>query len=188
MNKSSLPPIPRLEGEPTAWFSRAVSFILAGPGRSAVSVYASEKAAKPKKDQKGPPKCLPGAWKDAMTRWNWRERAEMYDAALVELEQKENTRLRERERKKRLFLLIEARKKLQTIISTLNPAAASWNAVAALLRAIGSESREEFELADLDRRLAELEANPDDSQACYTDRFRHEMKRLAGVRDDADAA
>lgn len=186
MSKQNIPPIPRLPDEPSNWFSRFVSFALAGPSRSALAIYTSEKAAKPKKDHKGPPKCLPGAWKDAMTRFQWRERAETYDAALVELEQKEMTRLRERERKKRLFLLIEARKKLQTIISTLNPAAASWNAVAALLRAIGEESRSELELAELARQVADLERTaPDDTASA--DRFRQEMRRLVGGRD-ADAA
>lgn len=187
MNKS-LPSIPRLDGEPANWYSRFVSFALAGPSRSALAVYLSEKASKPKKDQKGPPKCLPGAWKDAMSRWNWRERADLFDSSCAELEQRENARLRERERKKRIKLLIEARKKLQAIIQTLNPAAASWNAVASLIRAIGEESRSELEIAELARQVAELErmAPPDESSG--VDRFRDEMRRLAGGRDDADAA
>jgi len=174
--------------EPGNWYSRAVSFILAGPSRSALAVYLSEKATKPKKDQKGPPKCLPGAWKDAMTRFQWRERAEIYDAELVRLDQEENTRLRERERKKRIKLLIDARKKLQAIIQTLNPAAASWNAVASLIRAIGEESRSELEIAELARQVAELERMAPLDESSGVDRFRIEMRRLSGGRDDADAA
>lgn len=180
----NLPPIPRLEGEPSGWYSRAVSFILAGPGRSALRLFNDER----EKAGKGAmARSLPGAWQAAVTRWNWRERAEMYDAALVELEQKEMALLRKREREKRIKLLIEARKKLAAIILTLNPAAASWNAVASLLRAIGEESRSELELAELARQVADLERTAPDESA-YADRFRAEMRRLSGGRNDADVA
>lgn len=179
----SVPPIPRLEGEPTGWYSRLVSFCLMGPGRSALRLYNDERSGKA---GKGASRSLPGGWQAAVTRWNWRERAELFDSASIELEREEMTRLRERERKKRLFLLIEARKKLQAIIQTLNPAAASWNAVASLLRAIGEESRSELELAELARQVADLERTAPDESA-YVDRFRDEMRRLAGGRD-ADAA
>lgn len=183
----SVPSIPRMSNEPSAWYSRFVSYCLMGPGRSVLRLFNDER----EKAGKGAmARSLPGAWQKMIVSFRWRERAAQYDLATAEAEREQQNQLRESERRKRLDLLKAFRKRINAALSALVPGSASLGQVASAVRVLCSESREEFELAELDRRLAELEAaNPsndellDDAQR----RFRAEMRRLSGGRD-ADAA
>jgi len=185
MNKSSVPSIPRIEGEPTGWYSRLVSFCLMGPGRSALRVYNDERE---KAGKSGKARSIPGPWQKIIDRFRWRDRAAQYDLETAEAELDQQKALRETERRKRLDLLKAFRKRINAALSALVPGSASLGQISAAIRVLCSESREEFELADLDRRLAELEAaNPNDT--AYADRFRDAVKRLsAGGLPDENAA
>ena len=185
--KKEIPPIPRMPDEPVGWFSRLVSYCLMGPGRSALRLFNDERRGKAGKGATA--RSLPGAWQKIIDRFQWRERAAQYDLETIELEREQQKALRETERRKRLSLLKAFRKRINAALSALVPGSASLGQIAAALRVLCFESREEFELAELDRRLAELEAaNPDDTTA-YADRFRETMKRLsAGGLPDENAA
>lgn len=183
MNKPTLPPIPRMPDEPVGWYSRLVSFCLQGPGRSVLSVFQSERE---KAGKVSTAKSIPPTWRKMIVSFRWRERAAQYDLETIELEREQQKSLRESERRKRLSLLKAFRKRINAALSALVPGSASLGQIAAAIRTLGSESREEFELSELDRRLADLEAaNPDDSSAA--DRFRAEMRRLAGGPTDEAA-
>lgn len=187
MSKQNVPSIPRIEGEPTGWYSRLVSFCLMGPSRSALRLFNDER----EKAGKGAmARSLPGAWQKMIVSFRWRERAAQYDLASAEAERGQQKALRESERRKRLDLLRMFRRKIASALRTLNVGTASLQQIAAAVRVLGAEAREELELVELAARLDELErANPsndellDDAQQ----RFRAEMRRLSGGRD-ADAA
>ncbi|PZV09626.1 MAG: hypothetical protein DCF22_18215 [Leptolyngbya sp.] len=59
------------------WYGRFHRYLLMGSGRSLLGcVHEEEKAAKsPKK----PSKTVPGSWKDAFEKWQWRDRAAFWD-------------------------------------------------------------------------------------------------------------
>lgn len=60
------------------WYGRFHRYLLMGSRRSLLGcVHEEEKAAKsPKK----PSKTVPGSWKDAFEKWQWRDRAAFWDA------------------------------------------------------------------------------------------------------------
>lgn len=179
----SVPSIPRMSNEPSAWYARFVSYCLRGPGRSALRLYNDER----EKAGKGAmARSLPGAWQKMIVSFRWRERAAQYDLATAEAERGQQKALRESERRKRLSLLKAFRKRINAALSALVPGSASLGQIAAAVRVLCSESREEFELAELARQVADLERTAPDESA-YVDRFRAEMRRLSGGRD-ADAA
>lgn len=185
--KKDLPPIPRMPDEPTGWYSRFVSFALAGPGRSALRLYNDER----EKAGKGAmARSLPGSWQKMIVSFRWRERAAQYDLATAEAERDQQKALRESERRKRLDLLRMFRRKIASALKTFNVGTASLAALAAAVRVLGAESREELELVELAARLDELErSNPSNDELLDGEqrRFRAEMRRLSGGRD-ADAA
>lgn len=91
----------RQAGEPGLWFARFLLYRNAGPGRTLLGTVHAEEA---RKSNKKPSKYIPGAWSNACERWNWKARAEQYDAnqqaqaeerrrALLELEQAEIERI-----------------------------------------------------------------------------------------------
>jgi hypothetical protein len=66
----------RRPGEPNLWYDRFVTYLRMGPSRSLLGAVHLEEAQKsPKKSSFS----VPGAWKDAVERWGWKERAEAYD-------------------------------------------------------------------------------------------------------------
>lgn len=69
----------QLEGEPNLWYGRFALYRLLGPKRSLRLAHRQEVT---KSRQK--PQYLPGSWHDASQQWNWRERAEAWDAARLE--------------------------------------------------------------------------------------------------------
>lgn len=139
-NKRRVPPIPRLDGEPESWYHRLITYCLAGPGRSALETYNSER---PHKAPKGPAKSLPGSWKKMIDRFQWRERAASFDLATVELEKNAYSELRESERRKRFSLLRRFRRKIHEALVLFNPLNQSLSSIAAAVRALCDMSREE---------------------------------------------
>lgn len=67
----------RQEGEPNLWYSRFERFRLMGPTRSLLAVYEHYLAQKGAKRRNGGG--IPGAWRRAVERWRWIERAEAWD-------------------------------------------------------------------------------------------------------------
>lgn len=80
--------------EPMNWFERFERFRLAGANRSMLAIYKAEKAVtdaakgKPYKE----PKTLPKQWRDLSSKWRWRERAEAWDAHLIEIRREEEAK------------------------------------------------------------------------------------------------
>ena len=183
MNKSEVQPIPRMPDEPTGWYSRLVSFCLMGPGRSVLRVYNDERE---KAGKSGKARSIPGPWQKIIDRFRWRDRAARYDLETIEFERDQQNQLRLSERRKRLDLLRMFRRKIASALKTFNVGTASLGQIAAAVRVLGEESRSELELAELARQVADLERTaPDDSSAA--DRFRAEMRRLAGGPTDEAA-
>lgn len=91
----------RQPGEPARWYARFLLHRNAGPSRTLLgTVHAEQAKTSDKKRSKG----IPGSWFEACERWNWKARAEAYDAdqqaqaeerrrALLELEQAEIERI-----------------------------------------------------------------------------------------------
>lgn len=71
-------PLQRMPGEPTYWFRRFLRYVSRGPGRAVLSIYADERAERLGPDAPRPSQ-VPGAWKRAVRRWEWRERAAEWD-------------------------------------------------------------------------------------------------------------
>ena len=66
--------------EPMLWFRRFEAFRLGGPRRSVLGAFNAEKVAK------GFSKTthVSGSWRRASEQWRWRERAEDWDAQVIE--------------------------------------------------------------------------------------------------------
>lgn len=65
----------QMEGEPNLWFDRFTLYRLLGPKRTLSATHRKESEKSRKKSQ-----YLPGSWRDAALQWNWKERAEAWDA------------------------------------------------------------------------------------------------------------
>ncbi len=72
-------PWDQLEGENSLWFGRFTAYRLMGPGRGVLTCLNLERL----KEGKEKATQTPGAWTKASTEWNWRQRAEAYDATLT---------------------------------------------------------------------------------------------------------
>ena len=71
----------RVPDEPTRWYSRYEEFRLMGPTRNMLEMANQWRARKGKKRQDSPP----GAWTKASRLWRWRERAEAWDAYIIQI-------------------------------------------------------------------------------------------------------
>lgn len=88
--------------EPNLWYDRFTDFRLMGPERSLLGLYRQWLKDKGRERQKLPTRA-PQVWHDTAERWDWRRRAELWDA--------ENRRLRieEEEEARREMLKRHAR-------------------------------------------------------------------------------
>jgi hypothetical protein len=144
--------IPGVPGETSKWYSRFLAFIHLGCNRSILAVYKQEKAGK-----SPAPKDIPGSWKDAVKKFDWQGRAKIYDASMLQREAEEFEDVRRLERKRKFDLLQKTRIKLERMIKKLSTKAVSWGEYSHLLKIFLSESREEFDLATIELRIATLE-------------------------------
>lgn len=87
----SPPEIERLPAESSRWYARLVAYCLAGPDRTLIGVYRAERE-KARKSPKKPPtvRWVPAAWKDVFKRFEWAQRAKVYDAAIARRDQREH--------------------------------------------------------------------------------------------------
>jgi hypothetical protein len=67
----------RYPEENARWYGRFLLYRDLGPSRTLLGAVTAEKA---QKSPKKPNKNVPGAWKDACEQWNWKGRAEAWDA------------------------------------------------------------------------------------------------------------
>lgn len=67
----------RQPNEPARWYARFLLYRGMGPDRSLLGCVHREEA---QKDSKKRSRGVPGAWSDAFEQWNWKARAEAYDA------------------------------------------------------------------------------------------------------------
>lgn len=89
--------------EPNLWYRRFERYLRLGPGRSFQECYNLEReetGKPPKKDQ------IAGAWKKAVDAWDWKRRAEQYDAHLSS-QQNEEWQKRYGEFREREWNLVE---------------------------------------------------------------------------------
>lgn len=91
----------RQPGEPARWYARFLLYRGMGAGRSLLACFHREEALKSTNKHYNH---VPGSWSQACERWNWKARAEAYDAdqqaqaeerrrVLLELEQAEIERI-----------------------------------------------------------------------------------------------
>ena len=59
------------------WYDRFTKYRLMGPKRSLLGAVNAERM----KEQRGATKSVPASWYKAATRWNWKARAEAWDAS-----------------------------------------------------------------------------------------------------------
>lgn len=71
----------RQEGEPERWFARFERFRMMGSGRTLLGCVRAEEAQSGKKKHSAAP---PGAWSQAADKWQWRKRAEAWDASQLQ--------------------------------------------------------------------------------------------------------
>lgn len=74
------------EGEPSRWYQRFNAYRLADPGRSILALVNAEKE---RKGSKKLAQSLPGAWRDAAEKWQWKIRAQAWDKYLSDQAQDE---------------------------------------------------------------------------------------------------
>lgn len=124
--------IPRLEGEPGRWYARFVDYLAQPPGkRSVLEVYRLEKARKGATS-------IPGAWRVAVDRFQWRERAQAFDDQQAREEMTRFADLRRRESEKRFRLFRRARRTLDRVLQSLgNPQNVGRWSPGDLLRGLG---------------------------------------------------
>lgn len=132
-------------GEPTLWFARLERFRLAGPGRSLLKLYNEERERKGQKRADSPPT----AWRDAAKTWNWRERADAWDAVELakERERRETELAKEREqaREHRRTLLKAMGSRVAQGLTTLDPKTMKPADVIRGVQAYLTESRAEYD-------------------------------------------
>jgi len=129
--------------EPSLWFDRFTRFRQAGPGRSLLRVYIIERAQRGGERRES--YSLPGAWDRASAKWNWRARADAWDA-----HERKAFEIEFEERKKaskvaRIRVLEAYRDKLQVALEHLTPETAEWKDVTAGLKAMAEQLRAEFD-------------------------------------------
>ena len=94
----------RQPNEPARWYARFLLYRGMGPDRSLLACFHREEATK---SHIKPHKTVPGAWKDNAERWNWKARAEQYDADLQA----------QAEERRRVLLEIEAEEEKRILTS-----------------------------------------------------------------------
>lgn len=92
----------RQPGEPGHWFDRFEVFRQLGPKRDMLSAYRSITGRQGADD-------LPGNWRDATTKWRWRERAEAFDDDERRKQREAEEEMRAEERQYRLQMLRASR-------------------------------------------------------------------------------
>lgn len=73
-------PWERQEGEPNLWYQRFERYRLAGPTRSLLGTVNAEKAERGVQRRA---RSTPGAWQRKFEKWNWKARAEAWDAYIA---------------------------------------------------------------------------------------------------------
>lgn len=129
------------ELEPILWYSRFEDYRLMGPDRSLLGAVNLERVKKGQKKSN----YIPGSWRGAAAKWNWKKRAEAWDASEIERRQEEDKQDRIEERKCRRDLLRDYRGKIAQAIQALAPDDARWGDVARAVETLTQESRAEYD-------------------------------------------
>jgi hypothetical protein len=72
-------PWERQSNEPPLWFNRFTEYLHQGTARSLIAVYRVSVKKRRVKARQGAEN-VPGAWRTAIKKWQWRERADAFDA------------------------------------------------------------------------------------------------------------
>jgi hypothetical protein len=92
----------RIEDEPGNWYARFLLFRnMAATQRGFYQAYVEEARISQKKHAKH----IPGSWSDAADKWQWRKRADAYDAHLLGEQEAKEARLRQLEEEEEARLL-----------------------------------------------------------------------------------
>ncbi len=132
-------PWDRQPGESMRWFVRFESFRLAGPRRALLPVVNTERSAA----RKGALRSVPPSWRGAVARWNWRARAEAWDAQQIAEARVADAEERQRAREEHLTLLRAYRAKVARGILRIDPEADKlwWRSATEALAMLGREFR-----------------------------------------------
>lgn len=143
----------RMPGEGDRWYARFEKFRLAGPSRSVHAVYNDERESDGKARKSKIGDSVPRAWSDAVTKWQWRERAAAWDEARQELTRHEEAEAYRKMREQHLALVSTALGKCKERIDAMLPGELrprdliTWidtlTKIERLYRALGGDSPEE---------------------------------------------
>lgn len=105
MGDEQKPIYERLEGEPSHWFARYLIYRDIKPIERSLLGACNRYLQQASKSRSKPYKDVSGAWKDAFSKWRWKERAEAYDAAILAEQERNAAILRalEEEEKQRIL-------------------------------------------------------------------------------------
>ncbi|MGE0821738.1 MAG: hypothetical protein AB7G75_10955 [Candidatus Binatia bacterium] len=95
----------RQVGESSRWFERFWRYLQAGPGRSALAIYNTERARIGANRHARPARTLPHSWAKAKVRFTWEYRATSYDDYV----RKQEDLQRQEERTREQQLLVQRR-------------------------------------------------------------------------------
>jgi hypothetical protein len=153
------------------WYARFEAFRLAGPQRSLIDIYHTERANAGKRAAQK----VPGSWTETAKKWNWYERVEAWDVyqlgqqraaaeqayrqALEEHQQRARTFSEQAHEASTRMLALLSQRLAAMPVEDLAPAGlASWARAAAHVGAASVEARSE--VLTVDNLLALLQEQP----------------------------
>lgn len=133
----------RLPDEPSLWHHRLMTYTRLGVDRTMLAAYREDRRRRKVKDPDAV-RCVPQPWTRAARRWDWKERAMLWDdAERLKITQRE-AQLREEDRTYRIQMLRAYRSRVIQAISTLEPSSATFKDVNAAIAMINREIRMEY--------------------------------------------
>ncbi len=144
----------RQQDEPNLWYERFVIFRDLGPDRSLEAAYQAYEAEKQQKAAKSsnsasPPKMRPkrpsGAWYENCNKWQWRERAELYDEYQRLLKARELQEERDADKRERIRVYRSLRHRMVQALATADPDEAGWYEIINGITKAQAGLREEYD-------------------------------------------
>lgn len=133
----------RFRGEPSLWYQRFRMYLSLGIDRTVVATYRQDRQRRNIHDA-DQVRSVPTSWAKAVHRYNWMERAALYDDDLRDKATAREMKLREEDRDFRLVMLRAYRGRVIRAINQLDPSTASFKDVNAALAMLNREIRIEY--------------------------------------------
>ena len=175
----------RKPGEPMLWFGRFDKYYRPmGTERSVLGAYNTWRQEKARRRKTGIKlaKSPSATWTANSAKWEWKKRAEAWDAYERELRLAQEEQERQQAREERKALIQKAKGKLETAIKALDPGKPSFSDVVSLARMVFQEERAEYD--DLPKQRHEVTG---DVGIDLGRRFDEAVKRAYDNETDDDA-